>query len=67
MDKCSHCNLSHPGVCGRVKYIEYDENGTIRKVEFYPPGDIVYVPTLPIPPSPWIPYMSPVTYGVLHG
>jgi hypothetical protein len=42
MDKecCPYCSnesfkVYHPGKCPKVKSIEYHENGTIKKVEFF--------------------------------
>jgi len=32
---CNHCGFIHDGVCPRIKSIEYFENGTIKKIEYY--------------------------------
>jgi len=34
---CPHCGFGHTGVCPRVKAIEYNPDGTVRRVEFHQP------------------------------
>ena len=35
--QCPWCGSYHYGKCGLVSAIEYHSNGTIKRVEFYPP------------------------------
>lgn len=39
MINCPHCGLNviHTGMCPRIAAIEYNENGTIRRVEYVQP------------------------------
>ena len=32
---CGHCGCYHSGPCPRIKAIEYYENGTIKRVEYF--------------------------------
>ncbi len=32
---CHYCGNYHVGVCPRIKSIEYHQNGTVARVEFY--------------------------------
>ena len=32
---CQYCGKYHPGICPRIKSVEYHDNGTVRRVEFY--------------------------------
>lgn len=47
---CPHCTLPHPGKCPLVKAVEYHENGTVRRVEFFTPAD--YAPAIFANPPP---------------
>lgn len=31
---CQHCGGSHQGQCPRIKAIEYDEKGNVKRIEF---------------------------------
>lgn len=33
--KCPHCGDHHPGVCPRVKAIEYRRDGSVKRVEYF--------------------------------
>jgi hypothetical protein len=35
MTKCQYCGQNHEFRCPQVKAIEYFENGTVKRVEFY--------------------------------
>ncbi len=37
--KCDHCGLIHETTCPRIKAIEYNPDGTIRRLEFTVPAD----------------------------
>ena len=38
---CPYCGVSgHPGVCPRVKTIEYSPDGSVRRVEFHAPATV---------------------------
>ena len=32
---CGYCGKYHQGICPRIKSVEYHDNGTVRRVEFY--------------------------------
>jgi len=38
-ENCHWCGQNHSTKCPLVKAYEYHENGTLKKVEFYTPGD----------------------------
>jgi hypothetical protein len=38
---CKHCGLIHDEVCSRIKSIEYYQDGTVKKVEYHDPQNIV--------------------------
>lgn len=35
---CPHCGNWHTGVCPRVKSVEYNPDGTVRRVEYHDPA-----------------------------
>lgn len=35
MSFCETCGIDHPGQCPRIKAIEYHENGTIKRIEYF--------------------------------
>lgn len=35
MNPCHYCGLVHSTICPRIKTIEYNDNGTTKKVEFW--------------------------------
>jgi hypothetical protein len=37
---CAHCGMSHPGVCPRIKTIEYGADGRIKRVEYHEPAPL---------------------------
>lgn len=37
LNSCAYCGSYHSGTCGRVKAIEYHQNGTVKRVEFHEP------------------------------
>jgi heterodisulfide reductase subunit C len=37
---CGHCGGCHAGACPRVKSIEYNPDGTVRKVEYHDPAAV---------------------------
>lgn len=41
MTNCPHCGLNviHTGMCPRIAAIEYNADGTIRRVEYVQPMD----------------------------
>jgi hypothetical protein len=75
MNKCEYCGLIHEAVCPKVKSIEYNECGTVKRVEFFAPND--YMAPLSggawpaaIPPGQWGPayaYGKPLVRAVLGG
>lgn len=36
IQKCGYCDGWHSGMCSRIKSIEYNEDGTFRRVELHP-------------------------------
>lgn len=60
---CQYCGQYHGARCPLVKAIDYYPDGTVKRVEFYSPGDYLAPmrpwPSSPFPPSP-LP-ASPVT------
>ena len=59
IDSCQHCGGWHTGVCPRVKSLEYDECGRIRRVEYHP----TYPPPAdPAPATNW-----PIIYELPNG
>jgi hypothetical protein len=50
--KCQYCGLIHGAKCPSVKAIEYNPDGSVKRVEFFAPND--YLPKLgapfPLPP-----------------
>lgn len=63
--KCAYCGGLHDAKCPSVKAFEYDEQGRVKRVEFFAPND--YAPVMlygphgtEMPrPRPW--YQDPVT------
>ena len=48
---CLHCGMFHGGgMCPRVKSIEYDEHGRIKRVQYHDP-----LPPPPVYPIGWWP------------
>ena len=41
MNKCQWCGFIHETKCSLVKAIEYHQDGTPKRVEFYAPNDYV--------------------------
>lgn len=41
---CPHCGLTHKTTCPRISAIEYETDGTIRRVEFHGPQPIIFDP-----------------------
>lgn len=37
MEKYQWCGMLHDAACPRVKALELNEDGTVRRVEFHPP------------------------------
>jgi hypothetical protein len=37
MSNCPHCGMIHQTTCPRVKAIEYNPDGTVRRIEFHTP------------------------------
>ena len=57
---CPYCGMLHlqgSGVCPRVKAMEYYQDGTLKRVEFYG-SEMV---TMPCQPYPFPSYPWPVT------
>ena len=52
---CQHCGMGHTGACPRVKTIEYHQNGTVKRVEYFEPQPLVVGNTDPIK---WTPVIS---------
>jgi hypothetical protein len=36
-EKCPHCGTIHDWTCGRIRRVEYFEDGRIKAVEFHSP------------------------------
>lgn len=58
LETCQWCGCIHSGKCPQVKAIEYHPNGSVKRVEFFGPGDCTvpivvkaFEPTLPITPA----------------
>ena len=53
---CPHCGSNHNtnAQCPKIKAIEYHENGTIKRVEYFAPKD--YMPSRTIPNGVYPPY-----------
>lgn len=47
---CGHCGMYHGAVCPRIKAVEYHENGLVKRVEYFGPGDAQTVQ----PAWPWL-------------
>lgn len=45
---CPYCTGRHRGKCHLVRAIDYYENGSLRRVEFYSPGEIASASTAAI-------------------
>lgn len=58
-DKCQYCGLTHGAKCPTVKAYEYHANGTLKRVEFFGPGDyappVIYGPNGTYPGWPYVP------------
>lgn len=59
LNTCQWCGCIHSGKCPQVKAIEYHPNGSIKRVEFFSPGDhvapVVVQPSVTNPPQPsWL-------------
>lgn len=37
MSKCPHCGMIHETTCSRIKAIEYNADGSVRRIEFHVP------------------------------
>lgn len=56
LSNCPYCGNIHAGQCPRIKAIEYHENGTVKRIEFFGPVDYsppVVQPSWPNPPYPY--------------
>ena len=70
---CQHCGseFPHQGQCPRIKAIEYDSSGFVKKIEYFSPNEIMYPyhqpPTMqPSPPCPWSPNMMNIPLENIH-
>lgn len=41
-DNCKYCGHRHGDLCPQVKAFEYNEDGSIRRVEFFAPVDHIH-------------------------
>lgn len=41
-NKCRYCGHLHGDLCPHVKAFDYDENGNVKRVEFFTPNDRVH-------------------------
>ena len=39
IDKCPYCGNIHNATCPKLKAIEYQADGTVKRVEFFTPND----------------------------
>jgi hypothetical protein len=44
MSNCPHCGMIHQTTCPRVKAIEYNPDGTVRRIEFHAPAAPIVQP-----------------------
>lgn len=51
--ECGYCGSWHGTKCPLVKAYEYNQDGTIKRVEFYSPAD--YQPVLTVKGDPLLP------------
>ena len=73
MQHCPYCSnngikISHSGICPKVKAIEYYQNGSQKRVEFFSPGDYMQpfgVGTWP-PPEEFLPSYTDDTSGIVY-
>jgi hypothetical protein len=64
---CTYCGQDHNGLkCPQVKTLEYNEDGTVKRVTFFSPSELfVPIPSLQTwpwpqsPPQPISPYFQP--------
>lgn len=64
MSECRWCGMIHGPRCPSVKAIEYHQDGSVKRVEFTTPADMLapIIPSAPVPPctpswpSPWSPW-----------
>lgn len=47
MSKCPHCGMIHETTCPRIKAIEYNADGSVRRIEFHGPLPLP-LPLMPI-------------------
>jgi hypothetical protein len=47
MSNCPHCGMIHQTTCPRVKAIEYNPDGTVRRIEFHAPTAPIYSRSTP--------------------
>jgi hypothetical protein len=45
---CPHCGMLHQTTCGRIKAIEYNPDGSTKRIEFHPPLPITTVSPPPL-------------------
>jgi hypothetical protein len=43
---CPHCGMIHQTTCPRIKAIEYNLDGTVKRVEFHGPAPVTVQPQL---------------------
>lgn len=48
---CQYCGMGHTGKCPMISAIEYHEDGSVKRVEFYAPQPTQQIPVLG--PTTW--------------
>lgn len=46
MSNCPHCGMIHQTTCPRIKAIEYNTDGSVRRVEFHAPAPLIGQPQM---------------------
>lgn len=52
MNTCPHCGMIHQATCPRIKAIEYNQDGTVKRVEFHAPQPVAGL-TIPMQDFPF--------------
>lgn len=49
---CMHCGslTPHTGQCPKIKAVEYYENGTVKRVEYFTATELLGLPSIPVMP-----------------
>ena len=49
---CGHCGSSspHQGQCPKIRAIEYHDNGSVKRVEYFTSAELLGLPNIPMWP-----------------